>query len=155
MPISTDKEPDTESRLEAGKPSFKRSLWMIEEIEHSLRLIPDEAERNYALALVHIMRGKFNDAIKTLSKAAEADPRHTQALWLLGEMYLKVGDYERAAVSLEQVVGQEPDNLTALTWLSLAYHSLGKKGKALDKQSILQNLAPDLVVSRSNKSGAS
>jgi tetratricopeptide (TPR) repeat protein len=135
----------------ADRSSFRRSLWMIEEIEHSLRLVPDEAERNYALALVHIMRGKFSDAIKDLSKAVEADPMHTQALWLLGEIYLKVGDYERAAAALEQVVTQQPDNLTAITWLSLAYHSLGKKGKALDKQSVLQNLAPDLMVSRSNK----
>jgi tetratricopeptide (TPR) repeat protein len=133
------------------KSSFRRSLWMIEDIEHSLRLVPDEAERNYALALVHIMRGKFNDAIKALNKAVEADPRHTQALWLLGEIYLKVGDYERAAASLQQVVTIQPDNLTAITWLSLAYHSLGKRGKALDKQSVLQNLAPDLMVSRSNK----
>jgi lipopolysaccharide biosynthesis regulator YciM len=81
----------------------------------------------------------------------EANPGHTQALWLLGEIQLKVGDYEKAAASLEQVVAQEPDNLTAITWLSLAYHSLGKKGKALDKQSVLQNLAPDLIVSRSSK----
>lgn len=148
MPTSTGQESDTGSRLPTDRPIFRRSLWMIEHIEHSLRLIQDDAERNYALALVHVMRGKFNDAIRTLKEAAEADPKHANALWLLGEMYLKTGDYEKAAESLEQVVTQEPDNLTALTWLSLAYHSLGKKGKALDKQSVLQNLAPDLVVSR-------
>lgn len=124
---------------------------MIEDIEHSLRLVPDEAERNYALALVHVMCGQFNVAIKELSSATEANPKHTQALWLLGEIYLKVGDYEKAAASLEQVVTQQPDNLTAITWLSLAYHSLGKKGKALDKQSVLQHLAPDLIVSRSSR----
>jgi thioredoxin-like negative regulator of GroEL len=41
---------------------------MIQEVEHSLRLVPDDAERNYALALIHVMRGKFNDAIRSLSR---------------------------------------------------------------------------------------
>lgn len=144
-------ESEQASQPTTDRPSFRRSLWMIQEVEHSLRLVPDDAERNYALALIHVMRGKFTDAIRSLSVAVEANPGHTQALWLLGEIQLKVGDYEKAAASLEQVVAQEPDNLTAITWLSLAYHSLGKKGKALDKQSVLQNLAPDLIVSRSSK----
>lgn len=151
MPTSNVQESETEPRPAADSPVFRRSLWMIEDIEESLHLVPDVAERNYALALVHVMRGRFSNAIKTLREAVEANPEHANALWLLGEIYLKTGDYERAAESLEQVVIQEPDNLTAITWLSLAYHSLGKRGKALDKQSVLQNLAPDLVVSRSAK----
>jgi len=151
MSTSMGQESETRAHPEIDSPTFRRSLWMIEDIEYSLRLVPDDAERNYALALIHVMRGRFNDAIKTLNKAVEANPKHANALWLLGEIYLKVGDYEKAAESLEQVVIQDPDNLTALTWLSLAYHSLGKRGKALDKQSVLQNLAPDLVVSRSIK----
>jgi tetratricopeptide (TPR) repeat protein len=151
MPITSAQESENKPPPLADTPSFRRSLWMIEDIEHSLRLVPDDAERNYALALIHVMRGKFNDAIKTLRQAVEANPKHANAMWLLGEIYLKTGDYEKAAESLEQVVTQEPDNLTAITWLSLAYHSLGKRGKALDIQSVLQNIAPDLVVSRSLK----
>lgn len=139
------------SELSPNRSSFRRSLWMIEDIEHSLRLVPDDSERYYALALIHMMRGKFDDAIKNLGRAIEANPSYIQALCLQGEIYLKLGYYEKAAVSLEQVVNEEPDNLTAITWLSLAYHCLGKKGKALDMQSILQNLAPDLIVSRANK----
>src|SRR5436305_991533 len=101
-------EPETGAHLTTDRPTFRRSLWMIEDIEHSLRLVPDDAERNYALALIHVMRGRFNDAIKTLRQAVEANPGHANALWLLGEIYLKTGDYERAAESLEQVVIQEP-----------------------------------------------
>lgn len=151
MPTSSSQESETEPRPSADSPAFRRSLWMIEDIEHSLRLVPDDAERNYALALVHVMRGRFNDAIKTLREAVEANPKHANSMWLLGELYLKTGDYEKAVESLEQVVTQEPDNLTAITWLSLAYHSLGRRGKALDIQSVLQNIAPDLVVSRSHR----
>src|SRR5215210_4707774 len=101
-------ESEQASPTTTDRPSFRRSLWMIQEIEHSLRLVPDDAERNYALALIHVMRGRFNDAIKTLNKAVEANPEHANALWLLGEIYLKTGDYEKAADSLEQVVIQDP-----------------------------------------------
>src|ERR687891_180797 len=110
MPTATEQEPETGLGVPTERPAFQRSLWMIESIEHSLRLVPDAAERNYALALVHIMRGRFNDAIRTLKEAVGANPNHASALWLLGEMYLKTGDYEKAAESLELVVTQEPDN---------------------------------------------
>jgi hypothetical protein len=43
-------------------------------------------------------------------------------------------------------VRREPENMTAITWLCLAYHCLGYKGKAMAQQSILQSIAPDLLV---------
>jgi alkyl sulfatase BDS1-like metallo-beta-lactamase superfamily hydrolase len=62
-----------------------------------------------------------------------------------------MGDHKKAAALLEQVVNREPDNMTAITWLCLAYHCLGYKGKAQLQQSILQSVAPDLVVTVLNK----
>ncbi len=53
---------------------FRRSLWMIEDFEHSLRLLPDDGELNYALALIHVIRGRFNNAINILRQAVEANP---------------------------------------------------------------------------------
>jgi tetratricopeptide (TPR) repeat protein len=111
--------------VEKARSRFSRSLWMIEEIEHTLQLVPDEANRYYSLALIHIMRGHFNDAVKSLEKAVEANTEHVDAHWLLGEIHFKLGQYDKAAKALELVLRCEPDNLTALTWLSLAYHCLG------------------------------
>lgn len=129
---------------------LRRSRWMIEDLEHSLRLVPDEAERYYAIALTEIMLGEFTRALHSLNLAVKANPRHMPALNLLGEIYFKFGSYEKAAATLEKVIIQEPNNITAVTWLCMAYHCLGAKGKALAKQSILQNIAPDLVVSLIN-----
>jgi len=130
---------------------IRRSVWMFEDLEYSLTLVPDEAERHYGLALVQVMLGKFLDAVKSLKLAVEADPQHLRALSLLGELHFKLGGYEQAATYLEQVVNLEPDNITAITWLCMAYHCLGQKGKALAQQSLLQNIAPDLVVTLHNK----
>lgn len=126
---------------------LRRSRWMIEDLEHSLRLVPDEAERYYAMALTELMLGEFLRAVNSLNLAIRANPQHMPALNLMGELYFKLGHYEKAAVALEQVLAQEPDNMTAIIWLCMAYHCLGNKGKALAKHSILQNIAPDLVVS--------
>lgn len=126
---------------------LRRSRWMIEDLEHSLRLVPDEAERYYAMALTELMLGEFLRAVNSLNLAIRANPQHMPALNLLGELYFKLGHYEKAAVALEQVLAHEPDNMAAISWLCMAYHCLGNKGKALAKHSILQNIAPDLVVS--------
>lgn len=130
---------------------LRRSRWIIEDLEHSLRLVPDEAERYYALSLTEIMLGDFIQAVNSLNLAVGANPQHMPALNLLGDLYFKLGHYEQAAVALEQVLAQEPDNITAITWLCMAYHCLGNKGKALAKHSLLQNVAPDLVVSIINE----
>ncbi len=136
---------------EQASSQFSRSLWMIEELEISLKLIQDDSERHYSLALIQIMRGKFQDAVKSLGKAVEAKPEHIRALWLLGEIHIKLGQYEKGAEALEAVVRHEPSNLTAITWLSLAYHSLNKRSQATKVQSVLESIAPDLVVSRMNR----
>lgn len=132
-------------------PQFSRSLWMIEELEVSLESVPDDAERYYGIALIKIMRGKFHEAVKSLEKAVEAKPEHIRSLWLLGEIHIKMGQYEKGAEALEAVVRHDPSNLTAITWLTLAYHSLNKRSQATKIQSILETIAPDLMVSRSNR----
>ncbi len=130
---------------------IRRSLWMFLEIQRSLQHVPEEAERHYSLALLDVMLGKFGDAISNLDRAVQSNPGHMPALSLLGELHLKMGDHKKAATCLEQVVRYEPDNMTAITWLCLAYHSLGYKGKAMAQQSILQSVAPDLLVTLQNR----
>jgi tetratricopeptide (TPR) repeat protein len=134
-----------------AKQRFRRSVWMLKEIQDSLQLIPDEAERYYSLALMDVMLGRFNEAISNLDRAIQANPDHVLAMALAGELHLKLGDHKKAATLLEQVVSREPDNMTAITWLCLAYHCLGYKGKAQMQQSILQSVAPDLIVTVLNK----
>lgn len=124
---------------------------MLEELQHSVQLVPDEAERHYGLALLQVMLGKFTDAIASLDHVLQADPKHIAAMLLEGELQLKLGEHKKAAVLLEQVVSREPENMTAVTWLCLAYHCLGFKGKAMAQQSVLQSVAPDLIVTVLNK----
>lgn len=133
---------------EKQETQFSRSLWMIEELEVCLKSVSDDAERNYGLALIKIMRGKFQEGVKSLEQAVAAKPDHLGALWLLGEIHIKMGRYEKGAEALEAVLRQDPSNLTAITWLTLAYHTMNKRSQATQIQSILETIAPDLIVSR-------
>lgn len=126
-PTINEREKTNQPTLDADQVRTSRSVWMLEELEHPLNLVPNEAERHYGLALIQVMVGRFNDAIRSLSLALEAEPQHIPALNLLGELYLKTGQYEKAATNLESVIRQEPDNLSAITWLCLAHHCLNQK----------------------------
>lgn len=122
-----------------------RHLWMLEDLERLLPLVPSDAERFYGLALVQMMQGRFDEGITSLEKAVKANPLYAPASYLLGDIYLRVGKCEEAITELEKAVKRNPSDLSALMWLSLAYRRLGEKGKKIVRHSILQSIAPDLV----------
>jgi tetratricopeptide (TPR) repeat protein len=131
--------------LNDARQRVRRSQWMIEEIERSLRLVPNDADRHYGQALAFLLLGRIQEAHRSLNSAVDADADHLPALTLMGETLLKLGEYKKAASVLERLLHHEPDNMTAITGLCLAYHCLDKKGKELSRDSILQTIAPDLL----------
>jgi tetratricopeptide (TPR) repeat protein len=131
--------------LHDARLRVRRSYVMIEELERLLKLVPIEAERYYGQAVAMFVLGRVQEAIMNLNLAIKADPDHLPALQLLSQTLLKLGEYKKAAIILEKVLSHEPDNLTAITSLCLAYHCLDKKGKEMAKDSILQTIAPDLL----------
>ena len=135
----------SQAALYEARARVRRSQWMLDEIQRSLALVPNVAERYYGQALAQIMLGRVGEAVLNLSSAVEADPDHLPALHLLGEMLLKLGQYRKAVKVFEKVLSHEPDNMTAITSLCLAYHCLDKKGVELARDSILQTIAPDIL----------
>jgi tetratricopeptide (TPR) repeat protein len=135
-----------QTSLDKRSQGVPKSPWIIQALKHPLELVPDEAERHFGLALLQMLLGNFNEAINSLDSALNADPHHMAALTLLGEMRFKFGDYAQAVTILEQIVSREPNNLTAIAWLCMSYHSLGFKDRAMNKQNLLQNIIPHLVV---------
>jgi tetratricopeptide (TPR) repeat protein len=147
MDDMTEEAEQTQMVTPKVRQSLRLSQWIIEDLERSLKHLPDDSEKHYGLSLIALMRGNFKLAIAHLEKSVSVCPTNADALYLLGNLNFKLGDYESAAKALEEVVKLDPDNLTAIIWLTLAYHSLNKRGKAIHKQSILQTVAPDLMVS--------
>ncbi len=66
-------------------------------------------------------------AISTLEASIKVDPVDAEAYLLLGQILLKVGEYERATAFLDQTAKNFPDNGTAYYMLSVANKMSGKK----------------------------
>jgi len=142
---SNEKNPPDQGALHAARQRVRRSYMLVEELERLLGLVPIEAERYYGQAIAMFVLGRVQEGIMNLNLAVKADPDHLPALQLLSQTLLKLGEYKKAAIILEKVLSHEPDNLTAITSLCLAYHCLDKRGKEMAKDSILQTIAPDLL----------
>lgn len=134
-----------QAALYEARQRVRRSYAMVEELERLLRLVPVEADRYYGQAVAMFILGRVQEAVMNLDQAVKADPDHLPALQLLSQLLLKLGEYKKAVNVLEKVLSHEPDNMTAITSLCLAYHCLDKKGVELSRDSILQTIAPDLL----------
>jgi tetratricopeptide (TPR) repeat protein len=152
--MSTDK-PDlpeegakrTLPETEAAIPQLRPTWLMMEELARLLHLVPDEAERNYGLALIHRICQRDEEAIKSLQIAVEANPQHSAALSELGEVYFKQERYEDAVQIFEQVVklgGR--GSLTAITWLFMSLYFVGIKISDVIQNSILRSVDPELAL---------
>jgi predicted Zn-dependent protease len=128
------------------KPALQqRYPWMFEHLKLILREVPQKAERNFGLALIHIMEGLFDEAIQNLHLTTEAEPSHREALMLLSDIYFKSGHYEESRATFERLLRLDPSDYSVAVWLCFVYMQLGKRGKELIQDSILNDLAPDLV----------
>jgi tetratricopeptide (TPR) repeat protein len=120
---------------------------MMEYLGRLLHLVPDEAERNYGLALVHRMCQREDDAIENLQISLKANPQHSAALSELGEVYFKQERYEDAVQVFEQVVklgGR--GSLTAITWLFMSLYFVGIKISDVIQNSVLRAVDPELAL---------
>ena len=63
------------------------------------------AEAHYQLGLIDADQGKWSEAADDFRRSLAASPNHISAHLVLGEMYLRVGDFEQAASELNTVIG--------------------------------------------------
>jgi len=84
----------------------------------------------YEMALVAMQYKLPDEALKYLDLALSLDPRHYQALNLLGVIQLNKKNYAEAAAALEKCLEIRSDVPEVHTNLGTAYQNLGQKDKA-------------------------
>jgi tetratricopeptide (TPR) repeat protein len=67
----------------------------------------------------HLNRGEYDDAIRELEAAAQADPKLPLVHYYLGIVFVRKQDYERARVEFQKDLALEPD-------AAFTYEQLGK-----------------------------
>ena len=108
----------------------------------------DSPEYRMIMGKSHLNRGEYDEALRELEAAAQADPRLPMVHYYLGMTYVRKQDYERARKEFHEDLGLEPD-------AAFAYEELGKTESILQHEAeaakdfgLAVRLDPRLVESR-------
>jgi tetratricopeptide (TPR) repeat protein len=122
------------------------------ELEMLLKFKANHTAALFSLAEINMETGQVDEAIKTLEKAAKADPDNTDGFLLLGEVLTKKGmkkeaslkylmaintfarknEKEKAEMLALKVLEQDPDNIDLLLKIAELASQTGKKKDAAD-----------------------
>jgi tetratricopeptide (TPR) repeat protein len=96
----------------------------------------------------HLNRGEYDEAVRELEAAAQADPALSLVHYYLGMTYVRKQDYEHARVEFQKDLALEPD--AAFTWeqLGKVESMLQNEGEAAKDFGRAVKLDPRLVESR-------
>lgn len=95
----------------------KNELKIAEEVYNSLAKIQENSARPHVgLARIAQLNGEFEKAVSKVKIAIERNENYTHAFTLLGELYLKTGDYTSACSSFKRALELSPCNI--LTYMS-------------------------------------
>jgi tetratricopeptide (TPR) repeat protein len=81
----------------------------LHELEAALAARPNDADVIFATGVVRRRQGKWQEAVASISRAVELDPRSQTDLLNLGETYMLLRDYPRALEKLAGVSVLAPD----------------------------------------------
>jgi tetratricopeptide (TPR) repeat protein len=99
------------------------------EFRNAITVMPKAAEPYYQLGLAYLASGNHSNGILALRRAAELDPKHAGAQLKLAELMTTSRNEDvlrDAAVRLESILAESPDNMEASDTLALAEWRLGR-----------------------------
>jgi len=96
----------------------------------------------------HLNRGEYEDALRELEAAAQADPKLPLVHYYLGMTYVRKQDYERARVEFQKDLALEPDAAFTCEELGKVESRLQNEGEAAKDFGRAVKLDPRLVESR-------
>jgi len=108
--------------------------------ELAYELDPASAVLRTMLLLRYSAAGKYRQAIALARRSAPKRPLADDDLRILGGVYLKLGEYARAAEEIECVRNKSPDEWYSL---GLIYESMGMLSKSILAYSRCLDLAPE------------
>lgn len=80
-------------------------------------------------------------AVKSINQAIELEPTNPTLYWRLGNVYLQLGDQEKAQENYEKAIAQKSDYLSAYAGLSAIYEGKKDLTKAIEVYSVLLSAA--------------
>jgi tetratricopeptide (TPR) repeat protein len=131
-----------EARLQAELPRGDRQAAMAA-LDRAIALLQDNPPQ---LSKAYVLRGRYQEDAKQkladFEKAAQADPKNSEAGQGLALLYLQSGDNEKAVALLQKLVEQGGDNPNLLAVLAETLIELKKYDEALKYCDSLVQQAP-------------
>lgn len=93
------------------------------------RQVSDAARKRYHRGRTLKQEGKIAAAVAELEAALAIEPGYYQALLALGDVWLKEGDYERAATTARRAEAVDADGALAQLELSYAYRGMKERAR--------------------------
>lgn len=82
--------------------------------------------------MANVQLGRYDDALVDYSLAIEHDAALSYCCFNRGNLYLILGEFQRAVDDLTKALAASPKDATALSRRGQAYEALGQSGLALD-----------------------
>ena len=102
------------------------------EFQRALDLNPGLARAHVGYALLHSIRGRFDEAIPHLNQAKEYDPYSITFAEEYGLVYYLARDYETMVSKAREAIALDPDRWVGHTMLGLALAQKGDFDEAID-----------------------
>jgi tetratricopeptide (TPR) repeat protein len=144
--IADAKAPDWQLYYARGQAYERSGQWPKAEadLQAALKLKPEEAELLNYLGYAWIDRGEhLTEALDMVKRAVAAEPRSGAITDSLGWAYYRLGDYKKAAETLEQAVELEAGDPEINNHLGDAYWMVGRKDEAAFQWRRVLTLKPD------------
>lgn len=90
-----------------------------------------------------IVSGKYEEAVKALTKAKKMDPKNIKVYNLLGWAYIHLKKYDKSSLIFQEVLTMDPKNEMAHANLGYINHKKGLYGEAIEKLSSIEKNAKD------------
>jgi tetratricopeptide (TPR) repeat protein len=111
---------------QAAKKDYGRAVL---EFRNAIKVMPQDAEPHYQLALTYLATGSAANAVAALRRATELNPKHAGAQLKLAELMTTSQNQDvlhDAVDRLQSILTATPDNIEATDTLALAEWRLGK-----------------------------
>lgn len=91
-------------------------------LERSISLRPTNYSGTVLMAMLHVSKHEFNDALRYARKAVEIEPENSYGYGVLGDIYLDLGEMEKAEEAYNKMLELDPslDSYSRLSNLRVA-----------------------------------
>lgn len=124
-------QPKLHTRLAASHVALGQDAEALNELEHAIRLDPQNFEAHYGAGMVLARLNRTADALTHFRDAREIDSRDAAVTWHIANALRTLGQREEAFVEFRALVQREPDNSSAWSWMAISAAEMGRHAEAV------------------------